>query len=250
MRWVIALLGVGLMSSMASAVVINEFWADDAFGDDNEYVELWGQSGESLAGSSLIVVDGDTGGSVTSSNFNSVKLQVDLTANIPASGFYLIGGGPDITPDLAIGVGSLQNGSQTYALVRTADIEYCDDGIKCAGHLDPDELTPGSVAAITAGLIDGLGTLNGGATDHTYFGAPVIGPNGAGYAWDTASRFPNGVDTDSPGDWFPQDNYGPQYEVGSPGSIDTPGAMNLPEPATMVLLGIGGLVLLGRRRLN
>ncbi len=81
------------------AVVINEFLADDAGGDTEEFVELFGTPGESLNAISLIVVDGDTDGSTTATQYRRVTVQFDFTSEvIPSDGFFFA--------RLAIGCGS------------------------------------------------------------------------------------------------------------------------------------------------
>lgn len=224
----------------AADIVINEYWADDAFGDDAEYIELFGPGGASLAGLSVIVVDGDTGGETTSGNYRSVDLQVDLTGTLPVDGYYVLGAGTTPEVDLAISLGDLENGSLTIAIVATSDIEYTVE--------DPDELTQASVDAITANPVtDVVATVDNGDGDHTYFGAPVLGPNPAGFPWDTASRIPNGVDTDSTGDWQTQDNFGLAIELGdandllsSPGSEN--GAVEAVGGATLMQANASGTV--------
>ncbi|MGB6222345.1 PEP-CTERM sorting domain-containing protein [Haloferula sp.] len=221
-----------------SAIVINEIFADDAFGDDAEFVELFGLPGESLSGLSFIVVDGDTGGSTDSSSYRRVNEQYDFTTEVmPSDGFFVIGFGlaPGVA-DLVETSSFLQNGSQTYALVPTADISY--------DLVDTDELTQASVDAITASLIDAVGNIDA-ADDDIYFGATDIS-DGSGFAIDTASRIPNGVDTDSAGDWLTQSTFEPPLELGD--SIATPGATNVPEPSVMILSALGILGFLGCRR--
>ncbi|NNC86892.1 MAG: PEP-CTERM sorting domain-containing protein [Akkermansiaceae bacterium] len=228
--------------SLPGAVVINEYWADDASTDTAEYVELFGTPGMSLSGLSFIIVDGDTSGNTGSTNYRRVTQQIDFSAEvIPADGFFVLGAGTTPNVDIARPLNWLQNGSQTYALVNTADIAF--------DAADTDELTQASIDAITANLTDAIGTVDGGAGDHTYFGAPVIGPNGAGFNWDTASRFPNGVDTDSAGDWATQDNFPNNTELGDASdALSTPGTKNVPEPSVALLGGLAILFGLRRRR--
>jgi len=210
----------------ADAAVINEFFADDVGGDDAEFIELFGTSGESLSGISLIVVDGDTGGSTASSSFRRVNEQFDFTTElIPSDGFFVIGFGATPNVDLSVGSSFLQNGSQTYALVRTQDIAF-DAG-------DDDELTQQSVDDITANLIDSVGYTDG-SSDDIYFGSVDIS-DGSGFAIDSAQRIPNGVDTDAAGDWATESTF-PDKELGDTSA--TPGAINqiVPEPASLVAL--------------
>lgn len=238
------ILGVALQSPCYGAV-INEFFADDDGGDDAEFVELFGSPGESLSGLSFIVVDGDTSGNTTSSNFNRVTVQIDFTTeSIPADGFFVLGGGTTPNVDFSFGVNTLQNGSQTYALVRTADIAFDAE--------DDDELTEASVNAITANLIDAVGSLDNGEGDLVYFGAPDIS-DGTGFAIDSAQRIPNGVDTDSAADWLTESTF-PEKELAD--TAATPGTVNaaaIPEPSSILMAlmaasGVGAVAM--RRRLG
>lgn len=216
-----------VVMNAAQAVIINEFWADDNSSDTNEFVELFGSPGESLSGLSLIVVDGDTGGSTASSNFRRVTVQVDFTSEVlDSNGFFMIGDGPDISVDLVLSVNSLQNASQTYALVDTLDIDFDPN--------DTDELTQASVDAITANLTDAVGTTDGSSGDIVYFGAPDI-TSASSFAADTAQRLPNGFDTDSASDWFEEPFFSGREITNS---VATPGAVNIPEPSTLALLGL------------
>jgi hypothetical protein len=176
-------------------IVINEVWADDAGSPDSaEYIELFGPAGASLAGLSLIVVDGDTGGDTDDSNYRRVTVQIDFSTEvIPSDGFFVIGAGLTSNVDLALSAG-LQNTSQTYALVPTADIAY--------DAIDTDELTQASVDSTTASLVDAIAVIDSGAGDHVYFGAPALGSP----VPDLFARTGDGVDTDAAADWALQNN--------------------------------------------
>ena len=228
---------IAVSVTAAQAVVINEFWADDNSSDTNEFVELFGTPSASLSGLSLIVVDGDTGGSTTSSNFRRVTYQFDFTTeSLGLDGFFMVGGGPDITVDQSESVGFLQNGSQTYALVQTSDIAF--------DVSDTDELTQASVDAIAANLIDAVATTDGSTGDNVYFGAPDI-TSASNFAADTAQRVPNGVDTDSTGDWFEEPFFSGREITNS---VATPDAVNIPEPASLMLMACGLAGIAVRRR--
>ena len=203
-------------------VVINEVWADDVGADDAEYVELFGPAGASLAGLSLIVVDGDTSGNTsTSTNYRRVTQQIDFSSEtIPSDGFFVIGAGTTPNVDLSVPINWLQNGSQTYALVPTAYIAF--------DATDTDELTQDSVDAITANLLDAVAVVDGGPGDASYFGAPELFGN-----IDLVARNGDGVDTDTIDDWNTQANSG--LELGDAGdAFSSPGSANIvvaPSPA-------------------
>jgi hypothetical protein len=231
---------------------LNEIWAGDPVTDDLEFIELYLAAAASpelrggpvsLAGISLIIVDGDTFGDPESGNYKRVSLQVDfgLNASISAPGHFLIastcvpvfaaGAGERgcIPPVLGITLGSLENHSQTYALVRTQDIAYCQNPSNpalppagCQGHVDRHRLTDASAALITANIIDSVATLDANAGDQSYFGAPVV-KDGV-YQASQMQRAGDGDDSDNPQDWDPQW----QLEKGDPGDASTPGTMNIP----------------------
>lgn len=209
-------------------LVINEFWADDALGDSAEYIELYCPScgGANLSGLSVIIVDGDTLGSTSASQYKRVIGRWDLAGyTMPLDGYFVIGGGTTPNVDISFPVGTegfIQNGTQTYAIVRTIDIAY---------ESGSEKLTDDSVAAITANLIDAIADIDNGAGDHTYFGAPVIGPAPGGFPWDMAARIPNGVDTDSPDDWVGQDHSALNIELFDANDrLSSPGTENTTDP--------------------
>ena len=207
----------------ASEIVINEVWADDPGGDDAEFVELFGPPNTSLAGLSLIVVDGDTAGDESTIQFRRVTLQIDFVSgeSTDDDGYFLIGGGTVLDPDRLIETGDLQNGTQTYALVIAADIAFCVDDVVCTEE-DDDELSQDSVDAITDRGFDFVATRDGVNDDHIYFGAPLV--MDGDFAADHMYRCPNGVDTDTELDWLT--SFG--NELGDPDDVATPGSENCP----------------------
>lgn len=254
----VAVLGLFVSTTQASVpIVVNEFWADDDLGDTNEFIELFGPGGTDLTGLSVIIIDNDNGGNLGSSTYRRVnELWVLDGFSIPADGFFVLGAGPDVAgvTDFPIAVGNLENGSQTYALVDTADLAFCVSGAGCLSgaldangeHIDTDELSPGSIAAIAAGAHDLVATWNEDVFD--LFDFPIQAQFDFGV--DTASRFPNGVDTNrTQADWVIQDNFSLAAELGGPtDALSTPGRSNIPEPATALLLSLGSFAILRRRR--
>jgi hypothetical protein len=187
---------------VAGNVLLNEILANNDGLDTNEFIELFGTPSASLDGLSVIVVDGDTGGDPGSTVLRRVNLWLDLTGlSLDANGYLVIGTGPSVPADVAmesiavLGSNSngvpdeLQNGSQTYAIVSTADVAV--DGV---------QLTLASEVAINANAIDTVATLDGSSGDVSYFGAPVV-ISDSGFALAYGHRIPNGTDTNTAGDW-------------------------------------------------
>ncbi|MCG8408078.1 MAG: lamin tail domain-containing protein [Phycisphaerales bacterium] len=222
------------------SLVINEIWSDSMGndGDDAEYIELFCPScgGTALNGLSLIVIDGDTGGNEGSASFRRVNQNFDLSGmTMPLDGYFVIGGGTTPNVDLSIdplpAFGAIQNGSQTYAIVRNSDLEIMDN-----------DLTEASVLALSGNTVDAVALDDGTPGDHSYLGAPVITPDefapGQFAAWDTVSRIPNGQDTDTGldtgagEDWCSQNNFAlllfdSNDELSSPGTENMKNAVGV-----------------------
>lgn len=186
------------------SIVINEFWTHDAALPAAEYVELYSPAGVNLAGLSLIAVDGNSRNRTESPVYRRLALRIDFDATdaIEPGGYLLVGDNlpAGYLPDFGCPDASLPNGSMTLAIVRTQDIQTCEDGAGCP-QIDPTELSDASLAALTANVIDAIAVMDDDAADPVYFNAPALDPNPAGVCWDAGARIPNGVDTDSPGDW-------------------------------------------------
>ncbi|MCP4593169.1 MAG: lamin tail domain-containing protein [bacterium] len=216
-------------------ILINEIWADDPSTDTNEFIELWSDTIANLAGYSLIVVDGDTGGDTNSAVYRVVNFQADFDGTHLLAPYFTMGTGPDAAPpvsdvdlDATFGdadtmVDELQNGSQTYALVFTTDIAYCtSSGVPDASCTGADnQLTQASYDTITGAAIDTVATRIGDFDD-VYFLAPLVQDSGA-YVFDYAQRIPDHTDTDVPEDW--ETVYG--SEMSDPSDPSTPDAVNV-----------------------
>ncbi len=162
--------------------------------DDTEYAELYGTPGASLAGLSLLVVEGD---SSTGPGTVDQRLDFDAGAHLGGNGFYLVGNPVGlgthygVTPDVSIGNDWFENGSQTVALVKTASAP-----------------APGSPVTGSETVLDAVAFSDGGPTDIWYFGAPLPGLDD-GFLPAGARRASDGVDTDTAADWVLAD-----YQLG------------------------------------
>ncbi len=176
-------------------VLLNEVLATHSGTDTTEYFELYGVPGTSLAGLSLVAVDGD------GATAGRIDRRVDLpaTARLGGNGFYLVGNAGGlaahygVTPDLAaLGNDSLPTGSTTLALVQTASI-----------GAEGTFVTGGEV------VLDAVGLRDNGFSDAWFFGAPVVGPDDV-FVPAGLRRATDGLDTDTAADWlFADDLLGP-----------------------------------------
>jgi predicted extracellular nuclease len=188
-------------------VVINEFSASTT-GTDVEYVEVFGSAGTDFSAYTILEIEGDGSGA-------GVVDEVIAVGTTDGAGFWLAN----------LPANALENGTITLLLVK-------DFYGKLGNDLDTDndgafDLAPWSE------VTDAVAVWDGGDGDLTY-GIPVLGPNYDGvssFAPGGASRYPDGLDTDSSTDWVRND-----FELagipGYPGTIalgeayNTPGAPN------------------------
>jgi hypothetical protein len=207
---VLAIAGVS-HAATGDPVLINEALVSHTGTDTTEYVELFGTPGASLSGMSLLVVEGDVAPQVP----GTVTFRIDFAAgsHLGGNGFFLVGNPIGlsavyhVTPNVAIGNDSFQNGSETFALLPTAS-------------------APGVGGVVTGSEVpfDAVGFSDGGVSDQFWFGAPVVGPDPAtGFFPAGGRRVVNGVDTDSVNDWTYAD-----FALG-PSNTPTPGTpFNMP----------------------
>ncbi len=106
-----AALAVGLWCLPAAGqVVINEIDYDQPGTDTNEYIEVFGPGGMSVAGWSLVLYNGSGG---------TVYTTVNLTGNIPADGYLVIGTAtvPNVDVTFAAASNAIQNGAPDGAVL-------------------------------------------------------------------------------------------------------------------------------------
>ncbi|MEM1445522.1 MAG: PEP-CTERM sorting domain-containing protein [Planctomycetota bacterium] len=226
--------GVVGFAASANAVVINEMRGNVPGSDSaGEYVELFGTPGESLDGLTFVGI-GDFG-----TNVGTIENVVDLSGqSIPADGYFVIAdvgfGGGDLgfdptVLDLAGLDQALENNDSIAYLLVTGFSGMLDD------DLDTDD--DGTLDTLAwASIVDGIQIIDP-TPDRSFdysaqLGIPSLGPDG---------NF-------SPAQWYRNPDGSGDFEIGAfNGGTDTPGATNVPEPATAVLLGLGGLAMLRRR---
>jgi hypothetical protein len=187
----------GVAAATGAPVLLNEALVSHTGADateNTEYVELFGVPGTSLAGLSVVSVEGDGAAAGT------IDRRVDFPAgaHLGGNGFYLVGNPTglashyQVVPDLAWGNASLENGSQTLALVSTA-------GLGDAG----------TVVTGSETVHDSVGLTDAGPADQWFWTAPVVGPDD-GFLPGGVRRVTDGVDNDLPRDWvFADDQLGP-----------------------------------------
>jgi hypothetical protein len=234
---------LGFAGVATAEVHLNEIYASHIGTDDQEFIELFGDG--SLDNLGIIIIEGDFGGT-----FGNVKRATDLTGNsMPGDGYFVVGDDAVANLDLSIGAtNTIENGTETFVLIDFTggalpavgtDLDTDDDG-----DLDNPLTDIGTV-------LDIVGMYDGGIDDVTYGGAITLGPDGI--------FFPPGIFRGSKatgvGDYPEQWNF-TQFldfdDVQNGGPADnqqtrTPGTANVPEPATLAMLLIGGLAIRRRR---
>ena len=162
---------------------INEFSASTA-GTDVEYVEIFGEPDTDYSAYSILEIEGDFSGTATGTVDEVITLG---TTN--GNGFNLVN----------LPANALENGTLTLLLVKNFsgvfgnDLDSNDDGVL--------DVTPWDA------VVDSVSVNDGGSSDLTY-GSPILGPNYDGvssFAPGGASRFPDGLDTESSADWVRND---------------------------------------------
>ena len=269
-----------LAAQSASAVAINEFRVDHLGADTDEFFELAGTPGESLDGLTYIVI-GDTspslgGGSV---NTGAIEAVIPLTGlTIPADGFFLavepIYVGPaGASADLVTNLNFENSDVVTHLLVSGftgADGDLIDSDRD--GLLDPVLPWTSIIDGLTLDETNNSGEFNyssqlgvtnfpsqagtGESFQHVYRDVDITGNWIGGFSElglpnetpGVTNVLPPTLDGDINGDGFvgiaDLNIVLGNWNAGTPPAA---GNATIPEPASLALLGMGGLALLRRR---
>jgi len=186
-----------------STPLINEFVFDHVGGDSNAFIEVSGDPSTSYPDLTIIEIEGDS----TGSGVVDAVLPVGTTN---ANGYW-------------VSSEDVENGTVTILLVSNFtgspgdDLDTDDDGTFDSTPWDE--------------ILDGIAVTDGGGSDNTYAVTLTPGYDGNSFRVGGASRIPDRIDTDSPGDWMRNDFDGAGFpgEFGSPSvgeAYNTPGAVN------------------------
>jgi len=154
--------------------LLNEILASHTGTDTQEFIELRGTPGDSLAGVMVLVVEGQAG-----SAFGTLDRAWDLSAaSIEPDGLYTLGDMPGV-PCAQFDLGtsdSIENGAETFYLIRTTDV----GGVLAllGTDVDPDGDLVTDIATNPANTILDIVALTGDLADFVYDGAPTFGPDG------------------------------------------------------------------------
>lgn len=235
----------------ALSVQLNEIYASHTGTDTVEFIELIGTPGMTLDDVVVVIVEGDgpTGGRGT------VDRVWDLSGlDIPGDGYFVLGDTAVPNVDFNIGTSDrIENGTETFYLLTNADgagltgllstdLDGDDDGFYDSTAIGDYGTIQDLVAMVDSGI-----TAAEPGTDRVYDGAEIRGPDGTFFP-SGIYRGPN-VSLDWPSGWATTFlNFDPATIGGTAPDRPTPGEANIPEPATLALLSLGGLLLVRRRR--
>ena len=224
----VLMLSVGPAFASSTSTKINEIRIDQPAADNDEYFELAGTPGSVLNGLTYLVI-GDSG--VASSGV--IESVTDLSQQvIPADGYFLAAENTMLlaVPDMAIAPNGLnfENSDNVTHMLVTGftgmlgdDLDTNDDGVL--------DVTPWADVLDSVALIE---MLVGG---DQYYSSTTVGPDGL-FVPGHVYRYPNLSGPWHIGQFDPVDGN------------DTPGTANIPEPTTVALLAVGGVVAMVKRK--
>ncbi len=191
----------------ATPPVINEFVANHTGADTGAFVEVFGDPSADYSAYTVLEIEGDGSGAGTI----DAVLPVGITS---ASGYW-------------VDSEDMENGTVTILLVEGFTGSKGDD-------LDTDNDGTFDSTPWTS-IIDDVATTDGGGSDHSY-STTVLAAffDGNAFGAGGASRIPNGVDTDTTGDWTRNDYDGFGFP-GFPGSPALGEAENTPDAINMAI---------------
>jgi hypothetical protein len=219
LKLLVAILAVGLVASAANATVyINEVLGSTT-GTDSEFIELYnsGPGAVDISNWTIELWDSDSG-SIGGADGGSPYL-IPAATSLAAGGYYLMANPTfatyyTATPDFALPANAIENSSYTMILTDAA-------------------LTP----------VDSFFVWDSGVGDI---------PNRAGAAYVPISGTVGPDGSFLPAGFYRVGDGNPATALlefsPQPAPSATPGAMNLPEPGTLVLLASGALFALRRRK--
>lgn len=264
MRQVMGLVAAcGLATAASADIRLNEFLINPP-GTDNgqEFFELAGPAGSSLAGYSLIFIEGDSAAAGTvdkiidlstySIGSNGLLLWRDAVSVIDTSTAAGVQGPSAGTTTVTVDfVPDIENGTQTYLLVRSftgslnQDLDTNNDGTlditPWASITDGFALIENDIDTPNISYAAGLGFFQWTSADFNA-DAFIRGVNNLWYASDVLGINPGG-----PYSLDPTRNNSGLSNAGD--FVLTPGVANtIPTPGALALATLGGLVAARRRR--
>jgi predicted extracellular nuclease len=193
--------------------VINEFVANHTGSDTKAFIEVFGDPSTDYSSFTVLEIEGDPG---TSDPSQIGTIDAVLPVGTTNAGGYWIDSE------------DMENGTLTILLVENFSGSVGND-------LDTDNDGTFDSTPWTR-IVDDVAPTDGGGSDVTYSSSVLgpffdLNPFGAG----GASRIPNGIDTDTTGDWVRNDFDGFGFGFGFPGSPASDEAENTPAAINAVI---------------